>query len=203
MPYPYSDYPITSLYGGGALVSPQAAPAGGGVGWSAGLGAASGAAGTTSNLLSAIFQMSEARRAAELSRSMTRGLRREAVPFLTELTGLASVQGKGGVVGGEPLPEISAAQQLLRSPRLYSEEEIRRMQAAKRLMSPRFRSLAGPATGASLARAMPVPSNIYETIVAPRLEAMAANEAAKRRAAAAASAFRNLRFQIGAQGYVK
>lgn len=172
-----------------------------GIGGLASLAGAS--ASVTGSVLSAIFQALDARDQAQLAREISRGLRLEAIQGLQELTGLIEVPGKGGIVGGPPLPAISTAQRLLRSPRTYSDQEIRHMQAARRLLNPRLRSLTGPATGASLARALPAPSNIWETVVAPRIEAEAANRALRQRAAAAASQFRNLRFRIGSTGYVK
>lgn len=175
---------------------------GSGIGAAGAMGIASAASGMTSSLLTAIFQGLEAHRQASLGRDISKSLRREAVPWLRRLTGLVERPGKGGVVGGEAEPAVLAAQQMLRSPRTYSEQEIRSMQAARRLMSPRFRALAGPATGATLARALPAPSNVWETVVQPRMEAEAANALLGMRGAGAASAFRNLRFKLGTQ-YVK
>jgi hypothetical protein len=196
---------ILSMFQGGAM--PASADAGGASGAGAGMGAAAGAGGSVGAAIGqgfgAFLQLLEARQQAKLSRRITRGLRRESIPFLRELTGLTDVAGKGGVVGGSASPEILAAQKMLASPRVYSDTEIQGMQAAKRLMNPRFRSLSGAATGSTLMKGLPVPSNMWESVVQPRMEAMAYNQAAQRRAIAAANQWRNQRFVLGSKGFVK
>lgn len=156
-----------------------------------------------SGILGPLLQALDARDAALLSRRITRGLRNEVRPVLGELVGLPAVGGKGGYPEIPVLPAIETAQQLLRSPRTYTDQEIQSMQASQRLMSPRFRSLAGPATGAALSRALPPPQNVWETTVAPKLQALAANALLRRQAAARAAQFRNARYLTAAQGFVK
>lgn len=184
--------------GGGA-----GAAAGGLGGLTAGAGIAGASAGLVSSILGPLLQALNAREAASLSRSITRGLRHEVRPVLGELVGLPAVPGKGGYEEIPVLPAIETAQHLLRTPKVYSDKEIQSMQMAQRLLNPRFRALAGPATGASLASALPAPQDVWKTTVFPKLQAQAANALLRRQAASKAAQFRNARYMTAAQGFVK
>ena len=155
------------------------------------------------NLTEGLINLIRGREELKFSRRISRGLRREIRPALGELIGLPAVTAKGGF-GEHPVSsQVAIAQALLRAAPQYSEGDIAKMRAAQSMLNPRFRSITGPATGTTLARSLVPPTRYWEEVLQPRMSALGANLAARQRGALAASAFRNARYRLAAEGYVK